>query len=140
MTFVCLSCYNRTTTTVLCLLSPLFNYANVNCSLGQKIKKLPHELPEVESSSTSLASRTHFQVLGLEALGPQKLPCPWLEDSAIFLTVEIFNYNSVKTSKTSRKICEHLFCFSQLEHWRSQGEAGSLGIYNPWPWALCSRH
>ena len=48
-------------------------------------------LPEVESSRTSLASRTHFQVLGLslEVLGPQKLPCPRLEDSTIFLTVEI---------------------------------------------------
>ena len=27
--------------------------------------------------------------LGLEALGPQKLPCPRLKDSTIFLTVEI---------------------------------------------------
>ena len=32
------------------------------------------------------SSRTHFQVLGLglEALGPRKLPCPRLEDSTIF--------------------------------------------------------
>ena len=28
-------------------------------------------------------------VLGLEALGPRKLPCPRLEDRTIFLTVEI---------------------------------------------------
>ena len=47
-------------------------------------------LSEVESSRTSLASRTssrtHFEVLGLglEALGPRKLPCPRLEDSTIF--------------------------------------------------------
>ena len=50
-------------------------------------------LPEVESFRTSLASRTHFevlglglegQVLGLEALGPRKLACPRLEDSTIF--------------------------------------------------------
>ena len=27
-----------------------------------------------------------------------------------------------KTPETLRKICEHLFCFSQLEHRRSQGE------------------
>ena len=60
-------------------------------------------LTEVESSRTSLASRTssrtHFQVLGLglglegqvldlglglEASSPRKLPCPRLEDSTIF--------------------------------------------------------
>ena len=34
----------------------------------------------------SLASKP--QVLGLEALGPRKLPCPRLEDSTIFFTVE----------------------------------------------------
>ena len=34
--------------------------------------------PEVESS------RTHFEVLGLEASSPRKLPCPRLEDSTIF--------------------------------------------------------
>ena len=46
---------------------------------------------EVESSRTSLALRTHFEVLGhgLEASSPRKLPCPRLEDSTIFLTVEI---------------------------------------------------
>ena len=64
-------------------------------SLIEKIAKLP----EVESSRTSLASRTfsrtHFEVLalaskpqilglGLEALGPRKLACPRLEDSTIF--------------------------------------------------------
>ena len=45
-------------------------------------------LADVKSSRTSLASRTssrtHFEVLGLEALGPRKLPCPRLEDSTIF--------------------------------------------------------
>ena len=48
---------------------------------------------EVESSRTSLASSTHFevlglglegQVLGLEASSPRKLACPRLEDSTIF--------------------------------------------------------
>ena len=45
-------------------------------------------LAEVEISRTSLASRTHFeilgleiQVLGLEGSSPQKLHCPRLEDS-----------------------------------------------------------
>ena len=52
-------------------------------------------LPEVESSRTSLASRTHFEVLGLglegqvlglglEASSPRKLACSRLEDSTIF--------------------------------------------------------
>ena len=56
----------------------------------------------MESSRTSLASRTHFKVLGLglglegqvlgldlEASSPQKLACPRLEDSTIFWTVKI---------------------------------------------------
>ena len=33
-------------------------------------------LPEVESSRTSLASRTHFEVLGLEASSPWPWPLP----------------------------------------------------------------
>ena len=58
--------------------------------------KIQH-FTEVESSRTSLASRTssrtHFEVLGLEgqvlglgleASSPRKLACPRLEDSAIF--------------------------------------------------------
>ena len=60
--------------------------------------------PEVESSRTSLASRTssrtHFEVLGLglegqvlglglEASSPRKLACPRLEDSTIFWNVKI---------------------------------------------------
>ena len=46
---------------------------------------------EVESSRTSLASRTHFEVLGLglEASSPRKLACPRLEDSTIFWNVKI---------------------------------------------------
>ena len=62
-----------------------------------------NDKPEVESSRTSLASRTssrtHFEVLGLglglegqvlglglglEASSPRKLACPRLEDSTIF--------------------------------------------------------
>ena len=46
------------------------------------IRGLPLQLPEVESSRTSL--RTDFEVLGLEASSPQKLACPRLEDSSIF--------------------------------------------------------
>ena len=45
----------------------------------------------MESSRTSLASMTDFEVLvlGLEASSPRKLPCPRLEDSTIFWTIEI---------------------------------------------------
>ena len=81
-------------------------------------------MTEVESPRTSLASRTssrtHFEVLGLvlEALSPRKLACPRLEDSTIFEQLK-FRW---KTLETSRKICEHLFCFPQLEHRRRQGE------------------
>ena len=32
----------------------------------------------------SLASRTYFEVLGLEASSPRKLACPRCEDSTIF--------------------------------------------------------
>ena len=52
-------------------------------------------LPEVESSRTSLASRTssrtHFEVLGLglEASSPRKLACPRLKDSTSFWNVKI---------------------------------------------------
>ena len=79
-------------------------------------------ITEVESSRTSLASRTssrtHFEVLGLglEALGPRKLPCPRLEDSTIFEPLKF----CWKTPETSRKICKDLFCFPQLEHRLSQ--------------------
>ena len=56
--------------------------------LGVKVSKTV-----VESSRASLASRTHFEVLGLksqvlgfglEASSPRKLLCPQLEDSTIF--------------------------------------------------------
>ena len=91
--------------------------------------------PEVESSRTSLASRTssrtHFEVLGLglglEASSPW--PWPWprsLRSSKIalssargqhyFWTVEIL----LKTPETSQKICKYLFYFAQLERRLSQ--------------------
>ena len=78
-------------------------------------------LAEVESSKTSLASGTHFEVLrlglegqvlglGLEASSPRKLPCPWLEDSTVFLRVEILLENA-------RNLVENLqtrFLFSSI--------------------------
>ena len=70
----------------------------------------------MESSRTSLALRTssrkHFEVLGLEASSPRKLPCPRLEDSTIFEPLK-FRW---KTPETLRKICKDLFFwFSQVE-------------------------
>ena len=78
--------------------------------------------PEVESSSTSLASRTssrtHFEVLGHEAqvlgLGLkkasilQKLPCSWLEDSTIFLSPQKF---IGKRQKPRRNFVKTFFVF-----------------------------
>ena len=47
----------------------------------------------MEFSRTSLASRTswrtHFEVLGLKASSPRKLPCPRFKNSTIFWTVKI---------------------------------------------------
>ena len=71
-----------------------------------------HFQPEMESSGTSLASRTHFEVLGLEASSPRKLPCPRFEDSTIFEPLK-FHW---KTPETLRKICkDRFFWFPQLE-------------------------
>ena len=56
----------------------------------------------------SLALASKPQVLGLEALGPRKLACPRLEDSAIIWTVEI-------SLENSRNLAENLqipFLFS----------------------------
>ena len=81
----------------------------------------------MESLRTSLASRTHFEVLGLEGqvlgLGlevssPPKLPCPQLKNSTtVFFEQLKFRW---KMPETSRKLCVHFFCFLLLEHRRSQ--------------------
>ena len=91
----------------------------------------------MESSRTSLVSKTHFEVLGLgvefQVLGlglaskPQVLEnCPVLGSrTALFFEQLKFRW---KAPETSRKICEHLFCFPHLEHRRSQeGEARGPG-------------
>ena len=64
----------------------------------------------------TLALASKPQVLGLEALGPRKLPCPRLEDSSIFEPLKFCR----KTPETSRKICKYLFHFAQLKHKISQ--------------------
>ena len=112
----------------------------------------------MESSKTSLASRTHFEVLGLghEASSPRKLPCPRLEDSTIFEPLK-FRW---KTPETLRKICKDLFLVSSSRDclkkifsrpffffWKtlasvslalaSRGSVLGLGLelfLCPWPW------
>ena len=87
---------------------------------------------EVESSRTSLASRTSsrtdFEVLGLGlegqvlGLGPQKLACPRLEDSTIFLIVKILwsawkiFWKKFFRGDRLKNFCEDLFFFI---FWRS---------------------
>ena len=69
---------------------------------------------EVESSRTFLASRTHFEVLGLglEASSPQKLPCPRLEDSTIFEPFEISLENARNLAENPQR---PFFWFPQVE-------------------------
>ena len=60
--------------------------------------------------SLALASKPQVLGLGLEALGPQKLPCPRLEDSTTFWIVEILLENA-------RNLAENLqtpFLFSAI--------------------------
>ena len=84
-------------------------------------------LSEVESSRTSLASRTssrtHFEVLGLslETSSPRKLACPRLEDSTIFWNVKILwsawkiFWKTFFSGDRLKNFCEDLFFF----FWRS---------------------
>ena len=140
--------------------------------IGRGLNHKPYEMTSsksgMESSRTSLVSRTHFEVLGLgmEASSPRKLPCPRLEDSTIFEQLK-FRW---KTPETLRKICKYLFfgllkqrsktffagkkilkTFFFGEHlrlcpwslaWASRGSVLGLGLeifLCPWPRALCPR-
>ena len=59
-------------------------------------------------------SRTHFEVLGLgfglEASSPRKLPCPRLEDSTIFCTVELL----LENARNLAEILRRPFLFSAI--------------------------
>ena len=91
--------------------------------------------PEVESSRTSLASRTHFEVLGLvlglEASSPRKLACPRLEDSSIFWIVKILwsawkiFWKTFFRGDRLKNFCEDLFFFL---------ESTCACVLGPWPW------
>ena len=88
-------------------------YCWLECSqqtLTGKASKVELLISDLESSRTS--SWTHFEVLrlGLEASSPRKLPCPRLEDSTIFWTVEVLLENA-------RNLAENLptpFSFSSI--------------------------
>ena len=85
-------------------------------------------VPEVESSRTSLASRTssrtHFEVLGLglglEASSPRKLACPRLEDSTIFWNVKILwsawkiFWKTFFSGDRLKNFCEDFFFFFEI--------------------------
>ena len=98
------------------------NYFQVNQLLYPNQGILLLLRAKVESSRTSLASRTssrtHFEVLGLglEALGPRKLPCPRLEYSTIFEPLKF----CWKRQKPHRKFVNTFFYFAQLERRLSQ--------------------
>ena len=98
---------------------------------------------EVESSRTSLASRTHFEVLGLglEASSPRKLPCPRLENSSIFWTVVVLLENAGNHAANLRTP----FLFSSLVDRLKKIFEDLLSFFfflkntcacvlGPWPW------
>ena len=60
--------------------------------------------------SLALASKPQVLGLGLEALGPQKLACPRLEDNTIFEPLKF----CWKTPEISQKICKYLFLFCAI--------------------------
>ena len=93
-------------------------------------------ITELESSRTSLASRTHFevlglegQVLGLEASSPRKLACPRLEDSSIFWIVKIL-WSAWKI------FWKTFFCGDEKFLWRPLFflESTCACVLGPWPW------
>ena len=96
-------------------------------------------LPEAESSRTSLASRTHFEVLGLglegqvlrlglEASSPRKLLCPRLEDSTIFLNSRNF---VGKRQKPRRKFANTFFVFLTWSIGVAKGRGNRGSAYSP---------
>ena len=79
------------------------------------------------------SSRTHFEVLslGVEASSPQKLPCPRLEDSTIFWTVEILLENVRNLAKNLRKPFGES---PEKNFWRPFFENTCACVLGPWPW------
>ena len=94
---------------------------------------------EVESSRTSLASRTHFEVLGLglEASSPQKLPCPRLENSTFFANCWNF-VDRLKKNFGRRFLLENAWKFFWRPFfWRALAPVSlvhGLGLEHSCPW------
>ena len=124
-------------------------FAQLNKALSNLEGCMVYSLPEVESSRTSLASRTHFEVLGLglEASSPRKLLCPRLEDSTIFWTFEISLENARNLTKNLRtpflfssigncvkKIFEDLFRLKKSFEDLFFSENTCACVLGPWPW------
>ena len=101
----------------------------------------------MESLRTSLALKTHFEVLdrglesqvlglGLEASSPRKLLCPQLEDSSIFWIVKILLENARNLAKNLRRP----FLFSSFENRLKKIlkifflENTCACVLGPWPW------
>ena len=94
--------------------------------------------PEVESSRTFFASRTHFEVLGLglKASNPRKWPCPWLENSTIFWVVKSlwsakkFFWKTVFSGDRQKKNFEDLFFGEHLRlcSWSLASSIPVLGL------------
>ena len=106
------------------------------CSLMLNFGYL-NPVPEVEFLRTSLASRAHFgvlglegQVLGLEASSPRKLPCTRLEKSTAFWINEVF-FTSLEKFAWRPFFWEHLPPVSSVL---------GLGLEHscPWPRAFLS--
>ena len=105
----------------------------------------------MESSRTSLASRTDFedfglegQVLGLEASSPRKLACPRLEDSSNFWIVKILwsawkiFWKTFFCGDRLKNFCEDLFFFGdRLKNFCEDlffMESTCACVLGPWPW------
>ena len=99
----------------------------------------------MESSKTSLASRTHFEVLGLglEASSPRKLACPRLENSTIFWIVKILwsawkiFWKTFFCGDRLKNFCEDLFFFLEIAYKFLWGpfflESTHACVLGPWP-------
>ena len=87
---------------------------------------------EVESS------RTHFEVLGLEASSPRKLACPWLENSSIFWMLKFCGALEKFFGKRFLvEIAGKIFvktCFFFGEHLRFVSLVLGLGLKHSCPW------
>ena len=123
--FACLVSHRRRCNlTRLALCKNFFSFFLPFEILAEIIIQLWHDFPTAKldvfatRGRTSLASRHILKFLAL-ASKPQVLEnCPVLGSrTTLFFEPLKFCW---KTPETSRKICEHLFCFPQLEHRRSQ--------------------